>query len=36
MQLGNGGDTIRLIAPDGAIVHEVSYGPVQSGEVVTP
>lgn len=36
-QLGNNGDTVRLLAPDGTVAHEVTYvGPVDSGMVITP
>ncbi|MCO6459177.1 MAG: lamin tail domain-containing protein [Pirellulaceae bacterium] len=37
MQLGNSGDTVRLVAPGGQVVHEITYdGPVEPGAVVRP
>ena len=36
MAMTNKGDTIDLVAPDGTVVHSVTYGAVDEGEVVLP
>lgn len=36
LSLNNGGDRIRLLDPNGAIVHSIEYGPVREGEFVLP
>ena len=36
MSMNNSGDTIELIGPSGAVVQTVSYGPVTSGQVISP